>query len=272
MPELPEVETTVRAVRPVLEGQKIGSLVVRRRDLRWPVPSSLPSAVEGQVVDRVWRRAKYLLAEMATGTLIVHLGMSGSIRILKSGALAPGPHDHIDMLMQDGVCLRYTDPRRFGAWLWTDQPVQTHVLLRDLGPEPWEPFLTGAFLRERAGGRSVPVKSFIMDNHVLVGVGNIYATEALFRAGIHPARHAGKIAEARWDALLAAIRDVLESAIRSGGSTLRDFSSGDGRPGYFAQRLQAYGRAGLPCVICGAALRDTRLGGRASAYCPTCQR
>lgn len=271
MPELPEVETTLRAIRPVLEGRKIRRLDVRRHDLRWPVTAGIAGRLAGQTVSQVRRRAKYLLASVAGGTLIVHLGMSGSIRLLREPR-QPGPHDHIDLLMADGTCLRYTDPRRFGAWLWTAEDPVGHPLLRELGPEPWDKALTAASLHELAAGRKAPVKAFIMDNHVLVGVGNIYATEALFRAGIHPGREAGRIVLSRWEVLLTEIRAVLDSAIRSGGSTLRDFSSGEGRPGYFAQSLQAYGRAGQPCLRCGTCLRELRLAGRASAYCPGCQR
>lgn len=271
MPELPEVETTLRAIRPVVEGRRVEQMIVRRRDLRWPVSAELPDALAGTVINRAWRRAKYLLLEADTGTLVVHLGMSGSIRILSRDEPVRA-HDHIDLVLGGGKALRYTDPRRFGAWLWVLEPVMKHPLLSDLGPEPWDPELSAASLQALAYGRRVPIKSFIMDNQIIVGVGNIYATEALFRAGIHPGRQAGRVASARWSRLLQEIRAVLESAIASGGSTLRDFSSGDGRPGYFAQKLQAYGREGLPCVVCGEALRALRIGGRASAYCPHCQR
>lgn len=271
MPELPEVETTLRAIRPELEGRRIAGMRIGRRDLRWPVSPELPGMVVGERVVSACRRAKYILASTAAGTLIVHLGMSGSIRILREER-PPGPHDHVDLVMQGGVRLRYTDPRRFGAWLWTSDPPETHVLLRALGPEPWDAGLNAGHLHTLASGRKAPVKSFIMDNAVLVGVGNIYANEALFRAGIHPARHAGRVSVARWGVLLAEIRNVLEAAIASGGSTLRDFTSGDGKPGYFAQTLQVYGRGGLPCMVCGAALQEIRIGGRASVYCPRCQR
>lgn len=270
MPELPEVETTLRAIVPVLDGARVAELVVRRNDLRWPIPSDLAARLEGQVVQRMRRRAKYLLADIAGGTLIVHLGMSGSIRIL-ARPMTAGPHDHVDLRVEGGPWLRYTDPRRFGAWLWTAEPAERHPLLRGLGPEPWDDVIDAAYLRERARHRKVPVKAFIMDNAVVVGVGNIYATEALFRARIRPRRSAGRVSLAEWGRLLDEIRAVLASAIASGGSTLRDFSSGEGRPGYFAQTLQAYGRASMPCVACGRALGEVRIGGRSSVYCPHCQ-
>lgn len=271
MPELPEVETTLRAIGPVLEGRRIECVIVRRADLRWPIPEDLPSRLKGQRVERVRRRAKYLLADVAGGTLIVHLGMSGSIRILEK-SLPAGPHDHIDLQIAGGPQLRYTDPRRFGAWLWTDMLPEHHPLLKKLGPEPWDLVLTPEALHRRSRHRAVPIKAFIMDNAVLVGVGNIYATEALFRAGVRPGRAAGRVTLKEWAFLLKEIRSVLEAAIRSGGSTLRDFTSGDGKPGYFAQTLQAYGRAGEPCVLCESEIRETKIGGRASAYCPACQR
>lgn len=271
MPELPEVETTVRAIRPVLEGHKALDMILRRRDLRWPVSPELPGVVRGATFRRVRRRAKYILVDVGGGTLIVHLGMSGSIRIL-TGERPAGPHDHVELILAGGKRLRYTDPRRFGAWLWTPGLVDEHPLLRDLGPEPWDERVTPAYLQGRAEGRKGPVKAFIMDNAVVVGVGNIYATEALFRAGIHPARAAGRLSLLRWARLLEEIRAVLGEAIASGGSTLRDFTSGDGKPGYFAQTLKAYGRAGMPCTGCGVALRELKIGGRSSVYCPRCQR
>jgi formamidopyrimidine-DNA glycosylase len=271
MPELPEVETTLRAILPVVNDRCVDNLVVRRGDLRWPVPALMPEKLAGQFIRNARRRAKYILADVADGTLIVHLGMSGSIRIVDVPPPA-GPHDHIDLVMEGGPCLRFTDPRRFGAWLWAEGPPEDHVLLKHLGPEPWDAVLTAEALWQRAEGRKTPVKSFIMDNAVLVGVGNIYANEALFRAGIHPARAAGRISIQRWSLLLAEIRAVLAAAITSGGSTLRDFTSGDGKPGYFAQTLQVYGRSGLPCMTCGTVLQEVRIGGRSSVYCSRCQR
>lgn len=273
MPELPEVETTLRAIRPVLTGRHIRHLVVRHRQLRWPIPSALPALLADQPVLAVRRRAKYLLIETAAGTLIVHLGMSGSIRLHNDGRFAPvGPHDHVDIVMVDGTLLRYTDPRRFGAFLWTAGDPAQHPLLRRLGPEPWDPSVSAHYLRERAAGRRTAIKSLLMDNQVVVGVGNIYANEALFRAGIHPARAAGRISLARWQLLLDAIRDVLAEAIAAGGTTLKDFSAGEGRPGYFAVALAVYGRGGEACRRCGAALRASRIAGRSTVHCPQCQR
>lgn len=271
MPELPEVEITLQAIRPVLEGRRIARMTIRHHGLRWPVPPSLPARLAGQTAHCVRRRGKYLLVEIGGGTLLVHLGMSGSIRLLPREA-APGPHDHIDIMTVDGRVLRYTDPRRFGAFLWIDGDPTRHKLLRVLGPEPWDPDLTAASLRARAAGHKRPVKSFIMDNGVLVGVGNIYASESLFRARIHPKRPVGRISTAAWTRLLRAIREVLEEAIRAGGTTLRDFSSGDGRPGYFARQLAVYGRGGEPCPRCAVRLLEIRIGGRTSVYCGRCQR
>ena len=270
MPELPEVETTRRGVGPHLVGHRIERVVVRDRRLRWPVPDEVRAA-EGRCVERLDRRAKYLLASLGQGGLLMHLGMSGSLRIVPADA-PPRTHDHYDLVLDDGRALRFNDPRRFGALLWFDAPAAGHPLLRDLGPEPLGPDFSGAMLHAAARGRRVPVKNFIMNAHVVVGVGNIYASEALFMAGIHPHRPAGRVSRARYDALAAAIRDVLGRAIRRGGTTLRDFVGVDGEPGYFAQELLVYGRAGQPCLQCGATVRQRVIGQRSSFYCIACQR
>ena len=270
MPELPEVETTRRGVEPHSLGRVISSIIVREPRLRWPVPGDLATVLVGQTVSAVERRAKYLLFHTEAGSLLVHLGMSGSLRVVAAGE-APARHDHIDILFQDGRCLRYNDPRRFGCFLWM-QPGERHPLLSGLGPEPLSDDFGGELLYRRSRGRSGPVKSFIMNGKVVVGVGNIYANEALFLAGIRPDRAAGRISLNRYQSLAEQIKRVLTSAISQGGTTLRDFVGGDGRPGYFAQQLYVYGRRGQPCKRCGGELRDRRLGQRTTVYCVTCQR
>lgn len=270
MPELPEVETTLRGIRPWLEGQRIERLVVRDRRLRWPVPETVGQA-EGARVTRLRRRAKYLLLETdAGGDLMIHLGMSGSLRVITDAA-EPRLHDHFD-LVTDQAVIRYNDPRRFGALLWVTPPRETHALLQHLGPEPLGPDFDGAHLYARSRGRKVAVKNFIMDGKVVVGVGNIYASEALFMAGIHPSRSAGRISRTRYDALAEAIRDVLGRSIAQGGTTLRDYVNSDGAPGYFALDLLAYGREGEPCFQCGGPIRQRVIGQRSSFFCPRCQR
>lgn len=270
MPELPEVETTRRGVEPHCVGRRVARVIVRDSRLRWPVPESLASALSGQDIIAVERRGKYLLFQTATGYLLVHLGMSGSLRVVKPAA-TPGRHDHIDVLLDDGLCLRYHDPRRFGCFLWQAQG-EDHPLLASLGPEPLSAEFDGLLMYRRSRGRKGPVKSFIMDGKVVVGVGNIYANESLFLSGIHPGRAAGRISLARYQRLVECIKQVLTSAIDQGGTTLRDFVGGDGKPGYFAQQLYAYGRSGQPCKVCSTSLQELRLGQRSSVYCVTCQR
>ncbi|MCQ4324122.1 DNA-formamidopyrimidine glycosylase [Stutzerimonas stutzeri] len=270
MPELPEVETTRRGIAPHLLGQRVDRVIVRDRRLRWPIPEDLDVRLSGQRIEAVERRAKYLLIRFQAGTLIVHLGMSGSLRLVDAG-LPPAKHEHVDLLLESGQALRYTDPRRFGALLWSDDPLN-HVLLASLGPEPLGEAFDGERLFRLSRGRSMAVKPFIMDNAVVVGVGNIYASEALFAAGIDPRRPAGSISRARYLKLAEAIKRILAMAIERGGTTLRDFVGGDGKPGYFQQELFVYGRGGEFCKSCGATLREIRLGQRASVYCGHCQR
>jgi formamidopyrimidine-DNA glycosylase len=270
MPELPEVETTRRGVEPFCTGVRVRGLLVREPRLRWPVPPHLADAIRGQRIDAVARRAKYLLFRLSTGTLMVHLGMSGSLRVTSEDE-PPGFHDHIDLLLQGGRCLRYNDPRRFGSWLWLP-PDETHPLLDNLGPEPLGDLFGGELLYRRSRGRRAPVKQFIMDGRVVVGVGNIYANEALFLAGIRPDCAAGRVGLARYQRLADTIKQVLTSAIDQGGTTLRDFVGGDGKPGYFAQQLFVYGRGGKPCKRCGKKLQEVRLGQRNTVYCVACQR
>lgn len=270
MPELPEVETTRRGIAPHLEGQRISRVIVRDRRLRWPIPEDLDIVVSGQRIECVERRAKYLLIKLETGSLISHLGMSGNLRLVPCGTPA-AKHEHVDIELESGMALRYTDPRRFGALLWSKAPLE-HVLLSKLGPEPLTDAFTGGRLFDISRGRSMAVKPFIMDNAVVVGVGNIYATEALFAAGIDPRREAGTISKARYAKLAIEIKRILAHAIERGGTTLRDFIGGDGQPGYFQQELFAYGRGGQFCKVCGSTLREIKLGQRASVYCSRCQR
>lgn len=270
MPELPEVETSRAGIAPHLDGQRIRRLVVRQPRLRWPVPAELAARVEGERILAVERRGKYILIRIATGSMLLHLGMSGSVRILPLGT-APGKHDHVDLELDSGKMLRLTDPRRFGALLWQAQGEQ-HALLASLGPEPLSDAFNGDYLARCCQGRRSAIKSLIMDSHVVVGVGNIYANEALFLAGIDPRRAAGRISKARLGTLAATIKDVLARAIAQGGTTLRDFVGGDGKPGYFKQQLHVYGRAGEPCDSCGSILKEVRLGQRSTVYCAACQR
>ena len=270
MPELPEVETTRRGIAPFLEGQRVTRVVVRDGRLRWPVPEDLDVRLSGQRILSVDRRAKYLLLNAEVGTLISHLGMSGNLRLVELG-LAAARHEHVDIELESGLALRYTDPRRFGAMLWSPDPLNHELLLR-LGPEPLTDLFDGERLFQLSRGRAMAVKPFIMDNAVVVGVGNIYASEALFAAGIDPRRPAGGISRARYERLAAEIRRILAMAIERGGTTLRDFVGGDGKPGYFQQELFVYGRGGAFCKQCGSTLREVRLGQRASVYCGRCQR
>lgn len=271
MPELPEVETTCRGIAPHIEGQIIKQVIVRQPKLRWPVPETLSQDLTGLCIQSVSRRAKYLLFSTASGTVLLHLGMSGNLRIM-SLEQAAGKHDHVDFVFTDGTVLRLNDPRRFGAVLWTTKPAAEHQLLKDLGPEPLLSDFSGELLYSLSRNRKTAVKSFIMDSHIVVGVGNIYANEALFMAGILPTRQAGKVSLARYQKLAECIRMVLQQAILQGGTTLRDFVNETGKPGYFQQRLRVYGRAGLPCVSCNQPLTEIRIANRSTVFCPNCQR
>jgi formamidopyrimidine-DNA glycosylase len=242
MPELPEVETTRRGIAPALEGRRVTAVTVRQSRLRWPVPvGRLRRELVGQRVAAVERRAKYLLLRTAAGTALLHLGMSGSLRVIPADTPA-GFHDHLDLVLDDGACLRLRDPRRFGALLWTRRDPFLHPLLRELGPEPFDPAFDGAYLRARAERRRIAVKPFLMDGHVVVGVGN---------AGIDPRRAAGRVALARYSRLADTVREVLGEAIDAGGTTLRDYTGGHGENGWFSIHLAVYGRDGKPCLSCG---------------------
>lgn len=271
MPELPEVETTLRGVAPRLLGRRVAALHLRQPALRWPVPPTLTALLPGQRIHGARRRGKYLLFALDAGHLLIHLGMSGSLRVIPGGQ-APGPHDHFDLLLDDGAALRFTDPRRFGALLWVAGEVEQHPLLCRLGPEPLEDAFDADYLQRRARGRTAPVKSFLMDSRVVVGIGNIYANEILHHSGVHPLRAAGRIGLGRYRVVVAATKEVLAGAVAQGGTTLRDFVGGDGKPGYFRQQLRAYGRGGEPCRGCAAPLREVRLAQRTTVYCPRCQR
>jgi len=265
------VETTRRGLAPHVVGRRIDAVVVRESRLRWPVPSDLAACLVGSTIDDLQRRAKYLLFQTAHGHLMVHLGMSGSLRMVQpSTSLLL--HDHIDLRLESDLWLRYNDPRRFGSFHWLPTGEAPHPLLAHLGPEPLDDAFDGTYLYRLSRGRRAGVKPFIMDGRIVVGVGNIYASEALFLAGISPSRPAGRISLARYERLASAIRQVLGAAIAQGGTTLRDFVGGDGKPGYFAQQLWVYGRDGQPCKRCGALLRERRLGQRSSVYCVACQR
>jgi len=273
MPELPEVETTRRGVENSVTGQRLAGAVVRNGRLRWPVPSDLDALLKGQVVQRVWRRAKYLIFETQTGSLIVHLGMSGSLRVV-SADFPVEKHDHVDLLIESGAALRalrFRDPRRFGAMLWQPAGAGTHPLLAHLGPEPLEDDFTGAYLHAELKKRSTAIKLLLMDNRIVVGVGNIYANEALFRAGIHPAMPGDKLRRAVCDRLVVIVKETLAEAIAAGGSTLRDFVDAAGKPGYFQQNYFVYDRSDQPCFKCGTPIRTTRQGQRSTFWCPHCQ-
>lgn len=273
MPELPEVETTRRALQPHLLGRRITAVIQRRADLRWPIPAVFGEHWPGTRLQAIERRAKYLLLhadEPQRGSALVHLGMSGSMRVLPQGTPAAA-HDHWDWLLDSGQLLRYTDPRRFGCLL--HQPAgQVHPLLATLGPEPLDARFDGRYLHALSRGRSAAVKTFLMDQSVVVGVGNIYAAESLFEAGIDPHRPAGRISLPRFQRLAMAVKRILDYAITRGGTTLRDFLSPDGAPGYFELELKVYDRAGQPCVQCGRTLKQSRLGQRQSVWCSHCQR
>ena len=269
MPELPEVEVTRRGIEPRIRGRTIDSILVREPRLRWPVTEEVRH-LAGREVRAVNRRGKYLLLDCGDGHMILHLGMSGSLRLVRADA-PPGKHDHVDLVFGDHA-LRLRDPRRFGAVLWTKAPVEEHPLIRHLGVEPLSPALNAARLRALSRGSRVPVKPFLMDAHRIVGVGNIYASESLFLAGVHPRKLAGRLTAAECRRLAVAVKRTLRAAIRAGGSSLRDFVGSDGAPGYFQRRAWVYDRAGQACRRCRTPIRRIVQGQRASYYCPQCQR
>lgn len=271
MPELPEVETTRRGLLPHLLEQTIHGVILRRQNLRWPIPLEVEPGLTGRRITDIRRRAKYLLLDTDSGdSAVLHLGMSGSLRVLP-GETPLKTHDHVDICLANGQVLRFNDPRRFGSLLW--QPAgQMHPLLAELGPEPLSTAFDGAYLNRLSRGRCAPVKTFLMDQRIVVGVGNIYAAESLFRAGIQPRKEAGKVSLASYERLAAAVKEILGYAITRGGTTLRDFISPDGAPGYFEQELMVYGREGQACVQCGRPLKHASIGQRATVWCGHCQR
>lgn len=270
MPELPEVETTCRGIEPHLVNRRVKAVIVRQPKLRWPVPEALADILEGEKLLEVSRRGKYLLLRFAVGHLLIHLGMSGNLRIV-SKREDPSFHDHVDIEFTADKVLRLNDPRRFGAVLWTAEAVEAHELIAHLGPEPLSDTFTAEYLYERSRKRKQAIKTFIMDSKVVVGVGNIYANEALFAAGIRPTKAAGLVSRKKIELLAHEIKTVLAKAIKQGGTTLKDFVGGDGKPGYFQQQLQVYGRQGQPCRACKKPLKEVRLGQRSTVYCTSCQ-
>ena len=271
MPELPEVETTRRGIEPHVSGQRIQKIIVRERRLRWPVEQGLEQRVRGQTIENVSRRGKYLLLHTQAGSLIIHLGMSGSLRILPC-ATPPLKHDHLDIVLSNQQCVRLRDPRRFGCVFWTTTEPLQHSLLKDLGPEPLSDAFDSDYLYRLSRKRKIAIKQFIMNSHIVVGVGNIYANEALFLAGIRPGLAAGRISRPRYLRLVSAIKTVLTDAIQQGGTTLRDFTASDGNPGYFQQQLNVYGRSGELCRQCNNPIKSLQQGQRATFYCPQCQK
>jgi len=269
MPELPEVETTKRGITPYVKKQQVQNVVIRQASLRWPVPRNLKQKLKDQTIKDIQRRAKYLLFATQTGHLIIHLGMSGSLRIVNN-QIDPNKHDHIDIVFSNKT-LRFHDPRRFGAVLWTSKDPLQHKLLKHLGPEPLSEEFTGEHLHYLAQAKKVNVKTFIMNSRIVVGVGNIYASESLFLSGIHPQRAAGLISLTRYEILAKNIKQVLTHAIKLGGTTLRDFVREDGKPGYFANKLNVYNQTGKPCPVCKNPIKVRTISQRSSFFCVQCQ-
>jgi len=269
MPELPEVETVLRGLKPHIEGATIAAVSIRVPQLRWPIPA-LNTLLAQQKIYKISRRGKYLLVCLETGTLLIHLGMSGRLCLLTEYQ-APQRHDHVDIIFTNDKILRYTDPRRFGAMLWTAEDPSSHPLLKNLGAEPLTDDWNSDYLLQIANHRRVAIKPFIMDSQRVVGIGNIYAAESLFLAGIHPAMPAGCITKNQASRLISATKEVLMLAIQQGGTTLKDFVNSQGAPGYFSQKLRVYGRAGLPCVRCEKILESSQLGQRSTVFCVHCQ-
>jgi len=270
MPELPEVETSCRGLAPLLIGKPVTSVQIRQARLRWPIPTELPDTLPGYTLRAIHRRAKYLLFEFDHGRLLIHLGMSGSLRVCPVD-LTPEKHDHVDIVFAGQQCLRLRDPRRFGAVLWLVEALHEHALFKHLGPEPLLDDFDASYLYSKSRQRTVSIKQLIMDNRVVVGVGNIYASEALFMAGLRPTHKARRLSKQAAEQLTLSIKQVLTEAIKLGGTTLRDFVSGEGKPGYFQQKLQVYGRDGQACYHCGTGIKQLNIGQRSTFYCPHCQ-
>jgi formamidopyrimidine-DNA glycosylase len=272
MPELPEVETVRRGVAALITGRRVVAVRVRQAALRWPVPeAALCADLVGDVILSVERRAKYLLLRSGAGTVLIHLGMSGRLRVIPESTPA-GRHDHVDWVLESGVVLRFQDPRRFGAVLWSTGDPLDHPQLRHLGPEPLSSAFSASYLYEHTRKRRLAIKQWLLDGRQVVGIGNIYACEVLFLARLHPALPAGQLSRGSCVLLVQAIQQILHQAIKQGGTTLRDFQNVAGKPGYFAQSLRVYGRAGEPCLACGTPIERMRQGQRGSFYCPACQK
>jgi len=270
MPELPEVETSCRGLAPLLTGKSVTSVQIRNARLRWLIPAELPDTLQGCTLRAIHRRAKYLLFQFDHGHLLIHLGMSGSLRVCPVD-VTPEKHDHVDIVFAGQQCLRLRDPRRFGAVLWLADALHEHALFKHLGLEPLLDDFDASYLYSKSRKRTVSIKLLIMDNRIVVGVGNIYANEALFMAGIRPTHKASRLSKKGAEKLIFSIKQVLSDAIKLGGTTLRDFVSGEGKPGYFQQKLQVYGRAGQACYACGATIKQLKIGQRSTFYCPHCQ-
>jgi len=271
MPELPEVETSRRGIEPHILNKKVTDVIIRQKQLRWPITASLKKQLTGQVIQQVERRGKYILLRTSTGTVILHLGMSGSLRILNK-SISAEKHDHFDIIFSNNKVLRLRDPRRFGAVLWTKANPLKHKLLIKLGPEPLDDAFSAEYLYQQSRNRKVAIKTFLMNSHVVVGVGNIYANESLFAAGINPKRSASKISLTRYQKLIPAIKTILIRSIEQGGTTLKDFINEDGKPGYFQQTLAVYGRTEQPCIHCGTAIKKISQTQRSTYYCSRCQK
>lgn len=270
MPELPEVETTVRGIKPHLEHNVIEKIIVRQPKLRWMIPEEVSNKSAKQTIQKIFRRGKYIICKLDKGAIIIHLGMSGRVRIIETTSEI-AKHDHVDLVLTNGTILRYTDPRRFGSILWDDDNGLNHPLISKLGVEPLSNEFSAEYLLNLAKKRNLPIKSFIMDGGIVVGVGNIYATEALFASGIHPQTPAKEINLKQMQKLVTEIRSTLELSISQGGTTLKDFLGSDGKPGYFIQKLKAYGRANQACFNCKTILQSLQIGQRTTAFCPNCQ-
>ncbi|EKD74294.1 MAG: hypothetical protein ACD_45C00006G0002 [uncultured bacterium] len=270
MPELPEVETTLRGIAPHIKQQTITNVIVRQHQLRWRIPSNIQQILTDEMIIHVERRGKYLLLKTHNGAIIIHLGMSGNLRVLAK-TLPPDKHDHVDIIFHNKKILRFADPRRFGAFLWTEGNPHNHSLLKNLGVEPLTNHFSGKYLLSQAQGKTTPIKSFIMDSKIVTGIGNIYAAEALFEAGIYPESPAKSLSIERLNALTKTSKKILRHAIKRGGTTLKDFINSNGKPGYFSSQLKVYGRAGLPCVTCQAPLQLMHIGQRSTVYCAHCQ-
>lgn len=271
MPELPEVETTGRGIAPHIVGKKIHQVIVRQRQLRWLIADDFEASLLNETIERVERRAKYLLLKTQNGTLIIHLGMSGNLRIVPANS-PTNFHDHVDIIFDENTVLRFNDQRRFGALVWATGEILKHPLLRDLGVEPLTDDFTPSLLFQMSRRKRVPIKTFLMNGKIVVGVGNIYANEALFLSGILPTRHAGDLSSCDCEKLFGHIREVLAKAIEQGGTTLRDFVNADGKAGYFQQQLHVYGRGNLPCTTCAQPLTEIRLANRTTVFCSHCQK